>query len=422
MSDSSTIEKNNAGKYAILPIFLIIFLDMIGFGIIIPLLAPLLLDPTVGLLPGADLAARTFMLGLMVSIYPLAQFFGAPILGGLSDRSGRKKVLIISLAGTLLGYILFAVGIMANNIWLLLFSRALAGFTGGNISIAFSAIADISDAKSKAKNFGFIGMAFGFGFIIGPFIGGKLADPSLVSWFDFATPFWFAAILSLLNIFLVMKLFKETSTTRVNSKLSLMTGFKNIEKAFHLPDLRAIFLVIFLITFGFTFFTQFFSVYLIERFNFTQGNIGDLFAYIGIWIAIAQGVVMRPVSSRFSPEAILKFSILALAIILLIMLVPQDPIYLYVIIPFMAIVNGLTFPTYTAIVSNLSGKESQGEIMGINQSIQSLGMAIPPLIAGVIAAMDITFPLIAASGITFIAWIIFVLFYRKKKPEIFHEV
>src|SRR3989344_599966 len=255
MSDSSTIEKNNAGKYAILPIFLIIFLDMIGFGIIIPLLAPLLLDPSVGLMPGADLAARTFMLGLMVSIYPLAQFFGAPILGGLSDRSGRKKVLIISIAGTMLGYLVFGFGILTNNIWLMLFSRALAGFTGGNISIAFSAIADMSDAKSKVKNFGLIGMAFGFGFIIGPFIGGKLSDPSLVSWFDFATPFWFAALLSLLNILFVVKLFKETSTTRVNSKLSLMTGFKNIEKAFHLPDLRAIFLVIFLITFGFTFFT-----------------------------------------------------------------------------------------------------------------------------------------------------------------------
>src|SRR3989344_3680714 len=417
-------KKENAspGKFSILPIFFIVFLDMIGFGIIIPLLAPLLLDPSAGLLQNADLGTRTLMLGIMVSIYPLAQFFGAPILGGLSDRSGRKKVLIISIAGTMLGYLIFAAGIMANDIWLLLFSRALAGFTGGNISIAFSAIADMSDEKSKAANFGFVGMAFGFGFIIGPFIGGKLADPSLVSWFDFATPFWFAAVLSLLNIIFVLKFFRETSQTRVNSKISLLTGVKNIQKAFTMPGLRTIFAVIFLITFGFTFFTQFFSVYLIERFSFTQGQIGDFFAYIGIWIAISQGVIMRPVSSRFSPEAILNFSILALSVVLLLMLVPTDPIYFYLIIPFMAIVNGLTFPTYTAIVSNLSGRESQGEIMGINQSIQSLGMAVPPLIAGLIAAIDIGLTLIAASGITFIAWLVFVLFYRKKKPEIFHEV
>jgi len=417
-------KKENAspGKFSILPIFFIVFLDMIGFGIIIPLLAPLLLDPSAGLLQNADLGTRTLMLGIMVSIYPLAQFFGAPILGGLSDRSGRKKVLIISIAGTMLGYLIFAAGIMANDIWLLLFSRALAGFTGGNISIAFSAIADMSDEKSKAANFGLIGMAFGFGFIIGPFIGGKLADSSLVSWFDFATPFWFAALLSMLNILFVIKLFRETSSIRVNSKISLLTGVKNIQKAFSLPGLKVIFIVIFLITFGFTFFTQFFSVYLIERFGFTQGQIGDFFAYIGIWIAIAQGVVMRPVSSRFSPESILRFSILALSVILLLMLIPDNPFYFYLMVPFMAIVNGLTFPTYTAIVSNLSGKESQGEIMGINQSIQSLGMAIPPLIAGVIAAMDITFPILAASAITFIAWLVFALYFKGKKKQVFHEV
>ena len=417
-------KKENAspGKFSILPIFFIVFLDMIGFGIIIPLLAPLLLDPSAGLLQNADLGTRTLMLGIMVSIYPLAQFFGAPILGGLSDRSGRKKVLIISIAGTMLGYLIFAAGIMANDIWLLLFSRALAGFTGGNISIAFSAIADMSDEKSKAANFGLIGMAFGFGFIIGPFIGGKLADSSLVSWFDFATPFWFAALLSMLNILFVIKLFRETSSIRVNSKISLLTGVKNIQKAFSLPGLKVIFIVIFLITFGFTFFTQFFSVYLIERFGFTQGQIGDFFAYIGIWIAIAQGVVMRPVSSRFSPESILRFSILALSVILLLMLIPDNPFYFYLMVPFMAIVNGLTFPTYTAIVSNLSGKESQGEIMGINQSIQSLGMAIPPLIEGVIAAMDITFPILAASAITFIAWLVFALYFKGKKKQVFHEV
>jgi len=298
----------------------------------------------------------------------------------------------------------------------------LAGFTGGNISIAFSAIADISDANEKAKNFGLIGMAFGFGFIIGPFIGGKLSDPSIISWFNFATPFWFAALLSLMNILLVIKLFKETSKTSVHTKLSLLTGFRNIGKAFSMPNLRTIFVVIFLITFGFNFFTQFFQVYLIEKFSFTQSQIGDVFAYIGLWIAIAQGVVVRPVSARFKPEAILAFSILALSVILIVLLIPTDPFYIYLILPLMAIVNGLTFPTYTAIVSNLSGRESQGEIMGINQSIQSLGMAIPPIIAGLIAAIDIGLTLVVAGAITFIAWLVFVLFFGKTKKEVFHEV
>ena len=133
----------------------------------------------------------------------MAQFFGAPILGAMSDRFGRKKILILSLVGTCIGYLFFGAGIAAASLITLFISRAIDGFTGGNISIALSAIADISDPKEKAKNFGLIGMAFGLGFILGPYIGGKLADPSVVGWFTHSTPFWFAAALTFLNIILV---------------------------------------------------------------------------------------------------------------------------------------------------------------------------------------------------------------------------
>lgn len=168
-----SVEKN---KFSIFPIFFTVFLDLLGLGIIIPILPAVLIDPRTGLLPfSTTFATRTLIFGFLIAAYPLAQFFSSPILGALADKHGRKKILTLSLLGTLVGYILFAMGLVTQNIYLLFIGRIIDGFTGGNISIAQSAIADISDEKTKSKNFGLIGMAFGLGFIIGPYVGGKLS-------------------------------------------------------------------------------------------------------------------------------------------------------------------------------------------------------------------------------------------------------
>ena len=237
-------------KSALFSILSIVFLDLLGVGIAIPVVASLFLS-TDGILPGVSFARRAILLGFLIASYPLAQFFGAPLLGGLSDRVGRKKILFLALVGTFIGYVIFAIGIIEQSIALLFISRIVDGFTGGNISIALSAIADISDEKSKARNFGLMGMTFGLGFILGPYIGGKLSDPSLLSWFNYSTPFWFAAILTVVNMILMLRLFPETTTVRIHKKLSLFTGFENITKAFKFTNLRTLFIVVFLLALGF---------------------------------------------------------------------------------------------------------------------------------------------------------------------------
>lgn len=239
-------------------LFFTAFIDMLGIGIVIPVLGHLFLDAS-GILPGEHaLSVRTFLLGLLIASYPLAQFFGAPLLGALSDRHGRKKILVLSLIGTFIGYVLFAYAILTRNLVLLFVSRILDGFTGGNISTVMSSIADISEHKDKAKNFGIIGMAFGLGVIFGPMIGGILADSTVVSWFNPSIPFFFAAFLTLVNILMVSTLFKETLVTRIHTEINLFTGFKNIGKALAMRNLRTMFIVMFLLTFGFNFYTQFF--------------------------------------------------------------------------------------------------------------------------------------------------------------------
>ncbi len=411
-------------QLSIFPQFFTVFLDLLGIGIIIPILAPLLLNPNETLLDAAtSMDTRAIILGFLIASYPLAQFFGAPVLGALADQRGRKRVLLIALTGTLLGYLLFAYGIVTHQLWILFASRILDGFTGGNIAIVQSSIADVSTEKTRSRNFGLVGMAFGLGFILGPYIGGKLADPTIVSWFNSATPFFFAALMTALNMVLVVFRFPETHTVAGAARVSILTGVKNLKKAFTTPNLRVLFIVVFLITIGFSFFTQFFSVYLINKFQFTQSDIGDYFAWIGLCVAIVQGALIRPVSAKFNPETILSVSLIGLSAALALQLLPTEAIWLYAITPLIALTNGFSMPSYTSLISTSVSPKEQGEILGINQSIQSLGQAIPPILAGFLITVNQYLPIITASVVMFIAWFVFMAFYKGRHPRVQqHEV
>lgn len=416
------LHNKNKPKLSMLPLFFVVFLSLVGVGVVIPIIAMLFLDKTGGVLPfSTPENIRTIYLGLLIAVYPFVQFFSAPIIGALSDRYGRKKLLITSLIGTTIGYLVFGAGILTKNIFLLFLGRIIDGITGGNIVVAYSSIADVSDQKSKAKNFGIVGMAFGFGFIIGPYLGGVLASPDTVSWFNYATPFWFVALLSALNIFMVIFMFKETLSSPIKTKISALTGMKNIKKAFSMTHLRTVFLVMFLATLGFNFYTQFNQVFLFEKFHFTETDIGNFYAYQGIWIAITQGLINRFFSSKFPPRKIIPITLFGLAITLCIMILPSKAYLLFFIAPFIAIFWGLTYPNALAIISNLSKKDSQGEAMGMNQSFQALAMTIPPIISGFIVSVNLYLPLIVSSSVVLCSWLCFMFFFDHKKEPLFEE-
>lgn len=385
-------------------IFLIIFVDLIGFGILIPVIPLLLADPNslYYLLPkNAPVSTGYFLLGLLTAVYPLMQFLAAPILGQLSDKYGRKKLLAVSVFGTFLSYIIFAFGIITANLPVLFFARAVDGITGGNISIAQAAVADITKPENRAKNFGLIGAAFGLGFILGPFLGGKLSDPMVVSWFNASTPFFFAAILSFVEILLILYILPETLKERNESKkLNLFQSVGNVIEAYKHKSVRMILAVAFMDNLGFTFFTTFIAVLYIYRFNFTQGNIGDMFAYVGICFAAAQLFILPRLPKNREYE-ILGVGILGSAIMLFAYAFVGNPWELLIVIPIFAIFNGFVQAYLPAIVSRSAGKAIQGEILGINASVYSLGQLIPPALAGYIAAtFSVDIPILIAGIIT----------------------
>lgn len=416
--------QDKANNKPLIIVFCTIFIDMLGIGVLIPIF-PLLVLPYSAFRITPDswsIISGFILLGWLSAAFPIAQFFSAPIFGQISDRFGRKPVLMISIVCTALSYVLFAIGIITKNIPLMFISRVIAGITGGNISVAQAIIADTSTEKNRTKNFGLIGMAFGLGFISGPFIGGKLADPALVSWFNAATPFYFTAILSIINVLLVITLLPETLKVKSSRRINVTKPLHNIALAFSKPGLRNIMPSTFFFNAGFTFFTTFFAITLAHKYGFTQGSIGNYFAYVGIMIVLAQGLIVRKAANYLKDYQALRFSMFGTATCLLVYyFIPASHTYLvYWIPPFMAAFNALTMSFNASLVTRVTAVNMRGEALGINSSVMAIAQVFPAILSGYVASIESSLPIMVGSLTVYIGGILFWLLFnpRTHTPQI----
>jgi MFS transporter, DHA1 family, tetracycline resistance protein len=410
----------------LLAIFTTVFIDLVGFGILIPVF-PLLIgegSPFRVTPESWSFTKGLIMLGWLQAIYPFCTFIASPILGQLSDRFGRRPVLAVSIFGTSIGYVLFAIGIMTANIPLLFAGRALDGFTGGNLAVANAAIGDISTNENRAKNFGALGAAFGLGFIVGPYLGGKLSSPDVSfyglfdtpSWFGATTPFWFAAILAMLNCVAVLTTFPETLKEKFHAgKLNAFQAITNVVVGFKSERLRAVLISGFLFSAGFTFFTTFFGIYLRNNFNFGPSKTGDYFAIVGLFIAFSQAVLVARVSKKLSDYSVLRFSLFGnAAMMMLYFVVPTSFSFgLYLVIPFFTAFNGLTMANMTSLISRSAEPGQQGQAMGIYSSVQSLAQVPASILVGYITtSVTSSQPLVVASVCIALGGLCFVFLFK----------
>lgn len=354
----------------LLIIFLTIFIDLVGFGIVIPLL-PFYAE---------ELRATPFDIGILVSSYSLMQFIFAPVWGNLSDRYGRRPILFFTILGSSLGY--WIIG-FAGALWMLYAGRILAGIMGGNLSTAQAYIADVTTRKNRAKGMGLFGMAFGLGFILGPALAGVLSR------FGHNVPFIFAAVLSLANALLLFFILPESRGPGDRAEQTEKRG-RIAELAGALRDARFGLLAVeyFLVITAFAMMTTGFAYYMMLKFGYNAERTGYLLAYIGFLSALIQGGVFGRLADRVG-EAWLVVAGSALLVLSLFFVpyVGADSGGLLVLLIGMAgfsIGNSLTSPALTSLASKTAGEEEQGRSFGIMQSAASLGRVVGPLLCGVL--------------------------------------
>jgi DHA1 family tetracycline resistance protein-like MFS transporter len=402
-------------KYTLPILFMTLMLDMVGIGMIIPIIPTIFTDPTSEsfMLTGFDPNNWFFIAGLATAVVGLMQFLAGPILGELSDVYGRKKLLSAGVLILALSQFVFGFSILIKSLTLLFISRIIGGLAGANFSIAQATMADISTPETRAKNFGLIGAAFGIGFVVGPALGGYIAHL-----FDSAAaPFWVSGVLGILNFLSVTLFLKETHTENRSTakKLTPWKAITNIKIAFTDKDLSQIYKANFFYYFGFAFFTSFSGLYLVNKYGVSEAGLGTYFAASGVCIIITQAIILRFVNKKYTSEQILKVTMICVA--LAIFALPFMPtLYTqYMLLPLIAVPQGLSMANLGALLSKNVSKENQGLALGINGSLSALSQGVVPSVAGVLPMLfGIRSPFIVGSFAIVIAWITMTRYIKVK--------
>ncbi|MFU8812207.1 MAG: MFS transporter [Balneolaceae bacterium] len=409
-------------KPALATVFLVVMIDLLGFGIVLPLLP----------FYAQEFAASAVMIGLLYSVYSFMQLIFSPIWGSLSDRIGRRPIMLLSTFGAVLAYIVFG---LAESLGVLFFSRIIAGVMGGNISTAQAYIADVTDDENRARGMGLIGAAFGIGFVVGPASATLLIHSSFhdfvasigfvefADWMrinKFALPGFFAAFLSLCSFLMVLFKLPETVDTsrpapaamrrpsvftpRFWRLLSEQKG--SSARGFLLP------LVIgfFLLSFGESSLYSAFPLFAEGQLNMTAEEVGIQFFYIGIIAVVVQGFLIKPLTRRFSEESLFLTGNVLMVTGLALIPLSHNMLMLALFLGLMALGKSLNTPTITSLISKEARADNVGAVMGASQGLSGLGRMIGPTWGGALFAIYFGIPFVATALIVAATiWIAFGL-------------
>ncbi len=346
-------------------LFVTVFVDMIGYGIVIPLL-PFYVQQQ---------ASGAVLVGLLGALYAAMQFVGGPFLGGLSDRAGRRPVLLFCLLGTSLAYLLLG---MADTLLLLMVAVVLAGGAGGTLATAQAYIADSTSPGDRARGLGLIGAAFGLGLIAGPVLGG------LLSLYTLGAPAFAASALALCNVAFGFFILPESLPLmrRTSTPILRLNPVSQLGGVLSMSGIRALLLAVFLLNLSFAGLLTNFPLFSNARFGWDATANAFFFAFVGVCAVLTQGVLLGKLQPRFGEKRLLFVGLALMAINLVLMaLVPLSPL-LYPVVGVLAVGTGLAIPSLTALISHRVSEREQGKVMGGQQAILSLTLILGPVISG----------------------------------------
>jgi MFS transporter, DHA1 family, tetracycline resistance protein len=349
-------------------IILVVFIDLLGFSLILPLL-PYYAE---------TFKASQTVTGILIASYALMQLIGAPILGRLSDRFGRRPVLLVSVFGTFLGFLLLG---FANALWMLFASRILDGLTGGNLSVAQAYISDVTDEKSRAKGLGMIGAAFGLGFIIGPVTGG------LLSQWGYAVPAFVAAGISFLNLVLIYTWLPESLTEDKRNQMTEKrppVTLNALLVAFRRPFTGSILITRFFFGLAFAIFQTIFSLYALQKFNLTARDTGFVLTYVGVLSVIVQGFLVGRLTSQFREDILITVCVMLMGLSLLGWALAPSVLWVYIIMTPTALSGGLLNTLLSSTLTKAVAPQEIGGILGLSAAVESSTRIIAPILGGVL--------------------------------------
>ncbi|OLS24274.1 MAG: Tetracycline resistance protein, class C [Candidatus Heimdallarchaeota archaeon LC_2] len=388
-------------------LFFAIFIDLFGFGVVIPILPFLARD---------DLGASGFEYGLIIALYSLMQFIFAPIWGNLSDQYGRRPIILIGLGGSSIGFALFS---FSSSLWILYLARAVAGiFTAATLTVANAYISDSTPPDKRGGAFGLIAAAFGLGFALGPAVGGFLAGQEIYGLTGHVLAGIFSALLAVINLIGAIFYLPESLAVE-NRKISRSIKpqiFSKIEfkRITSYPGISLFFMIFALMSFGFSMLIAAFSVYAPEKDETVDATaLGFYFTYVGLILFLSQTFLIKPMIRWFGEETVIKIGIFG--IFAGFVALPFAPTFQWMFVTNAPIFFGLSMasPSIISLISRLAPSDEQGSVMGFNQGFASLSRVIGPLIAGIIFDIEIVYPFILGA---FIFGIVTVIALIKIKP------
>jgi DHA1 family tetracycline resistance protein-like MFS transporter len=394
------------------------FLDFVGLFMVAPIFSPLLLSPESAFFTDSiSHLLRTAIIGLLVASYGLAQFFGGPFLGELSDQFGRKKVLLLGLWTLTLGNLLGGISLAIHDLPLLFFSRLAVGFSSGNGAVLFAAATSMGkSAKEKGIYLGYITGSGALGCVLGPLMGGHLSNPSIVSWFSPSTPFYFITLLSLLNILLIAFLYQDRGIYQRRS-FHPFIGLKNVYESMKTPKLRTLLLVYFLFVLSTESLFVSLPIYAVEIFQVNMAWLGNMFAIGGAMSAVTSLIFNRMLSQKLSSYALFFFSMLALSVIYLLVFIPKEANGLFIIYGIFGIAAVLAWTHGNANVAEMGTKETQGKLLGVAQSLLSLSIILGPAAVGLIASLHPSAAILLSELSALFGLVLFGWYWKKSAPQ-----
>lgn len=401
----------------ILPLYIVIFIGFVGYSLTITILTPLILEGGEAFLKSLPFSADpTIILGIVLAIYPVGQFFGAPILGALSDRFGRKPILLISLIITTACFGGLGYAISAQNLSMFIVISLIMGLAEANIATAQSAVADVSTEENRTKMFAYINLSASGAFVIGPLLGGLLADPHIVPWFNNSTPYWAVFILLIFTVIFMFLAFKETRPKEKRTEVSYTQAFTNLIKIFNPGSLRIIYLVNFLIYLAIFGFFRAFPMYLVEHYEMHVAELAKYIAWNAVPVVIGSLWLTGYLSKLHSPRTIAIYSTLLFGLFNLFVIIPQSELMLYFTLFLPGLALAVALPVSASMISLAAGQDAQGRALGNNLSIEVGAEVLSGLAAGFLAAYFIKLPMFAICGVAVLAAVI-LLFSKSGKMK-----